>query len=70
MSPMRVHVNGVEWELRSDTTVADLVEEVTSSAGHVAVAVNGDVVRGQHWTETALAEGDRVEIVAAVQGGG
>lgn len=67
---MRVHVNGAERELGSDATVADLVEEVTSSTGNVAVAINGDVVRRQQWGETSLAEGDRVEIVAAIQGGG
>lgn len=67
---MRVDVNGAERELSAGATVADLVEEVTASADHVAVAVNGDVVRRQQWAETSLAEGDRVEIVTAIQGGG
>lgn len=70
MSPVRVHVNGADRELSAGTTVADLADEVTASADQVAVAVNGDVVRRQQWAETSLAEGDRVEIVTAIQGGG
>lgn len=66
---MRVQVNGVQRELSPDTTVADLVTETAESADQVAVAVNGDVVRRQAWAEAPLAEGDRVEIVAAIQGG-
>lgn len=34
-----------------------------------AIAVNGAVVRQRDWAETRLAEGDRVEIVRAMQGG-
>jgi sulfur carrier protein len=35
----------------------------------VAVAVNGEVVPRGAWEKTALDDGARVEIVAAVQGG-
>lgn len=35
----------------------------------IAIAVNGTVVRRRDWAGTALAEGDRVEIVRAMQGG-
>ncbi|MFH6785697.1 MULTISPECIES: sulfur carrier protein ThiS [Methylobacterium] len=34
-----------------------------------AIALNGAVVRQRDWAGTALAEGDRVEIVRAMQGG-
>lgn len=67
---MRVSVNGEERELGSGTTVADLVQEAAASAEQVAVAVNGDVVPRARWEQAALAEGDRVEIVTAIQGGG
>lgn len=70
MSGVRVSVNGEERELKAGTTVADLVQETATSAEQVAVAVNGDVVRQAQWGEAALAEGDRVEIVTAIQGGG
>ncbi len=35
----------------------------------IAVAINDDVVRRADWKGTTLREGDRVEIVGAVQGG-
>ena len=35
----------------------------------IAIALNGAVVRRRDWGATPLAEGDRVEIVRAMQGG-
>ncbi len=35
----------------------------------VAVAVDGEVVPRSQWTLTALADGARVEVVDAIQGG-
>ena len=35
----------------------------------VAVALNDEVVRKQSWEEVQLSEGDRIEIVTALQGG-
>lgn len=35
----------------------------------IAIALNGRVVRRRDWAATRLAEGDRVEIVRAMQGG-
>jgi sulfur carrier protein len=37
--------------------------------GGVAVAVNDEVVPRRVWSATALADGDRVEVLTAVQGG-
>lgn len=70
MSGVRVAVNGEERELDPGTTVTDLLQETMASADQVAVAINGDVVPRAKWDEAALAAGDRVEIVTAIQGGG
>jgi sulfur carrier protein len=35
----------------------------------VAIALNGAVVRRKDWPATELSEGDRIEIVRAMQGG-
>ena len=35
----------------------------------IAIAVNDELVHRARWAERGLSEGDRVEIVAAVQGG-
>ncbi len=67
---MSITVNGEERPIDPGTTVADLVEEVagrTDGRG-VAVAHNGEVVRRDDW-DTEIEDGDRLEILNAVQGG-
>lgn len=66
---MNVLVNGSTEQLPSGTTVADVVDRWAPSPIGVAVAVNEAVVTRAEWPGTTLAEGDRVEILTAVQGG-
>lgn len=42
--------------------------ELDSPKGY-AIALNGALIRKDKWQSTALTDGDRVEIVRAVQGG-
>jgi sulfur carrier protein len=64
-------VNGEERQLEDRATVWALVQSLggPSDACGVAVAVNGEVVPRGAWERTPLAEGARVEVLAAVQGG-
>ena len=68
---MRVIVNGREQELAEGATVAGLVEQLRDSreARGVAVAVDAEVVPRTLWESTRLCEGQRVELVGAIQGG-
>ncbi|MFI5708286.1 sulfur carrier protein ThiS [Kribbella sp. NPDC051620] len=66
---MNVLVNGSTEQITAGTTVADVVERWARSPVGVAVAVNEAVVTRTEWPGTTLAEGDRVEILTAVQGG-
>ena len=67
---MKVRVNGVERELASQTTVADVVTSLgAASRSGVAVARNGEVVVRSAWHTTGLDDGDRVEVLGALQGG-
>jgi sulfur carrier protein len=66
---MTVVVNGEERELADGTTVADVVDALTTTERGVAVALDGEVVPRGEWSSTALAEGARVEVLRAVQGG-
>lgn len=66
---MSVLVNGAARDVPPGTTVADLVAALTGGAAGVAVARNEEVVPRRDWAGTALAEGDRVEVLTAVQGG-
>jgi sulfur carrier protein len=66
-----ISVNGEPREIAPATTVAALVDELGS--GHdgrgVAVALDGEVVPFSAWASTPVADGARVEVVVAVQGG-
>lgn len=66
---MRISVNGETRETSPALTVDELVGELAEGPRQVAVAVNGDVVPRAEWAQRRLADGDRVEIVAAIQGG-
>ena len=67
---MRVELNGETVELADGATVADAVDESAArSPRGLAVAVDGEVVPRGAWAATPLAAGQRVEIVAAIQGG-
>jgi len=66
-----VVVNGEPRELADGATVADAVVAAGAPADGrgVAAAVGGEVVPRGEWSGRALAAGDRVEILQAVQGG-
>lgn len=68
---MILTVNGSEHVLAEACAIADLVESIFGDrrACGVAVAVNDAVVQRSAWEEQSLADGDRVDIVTAVQGG-
>lgn len=63
-----VTVNGQPRAVPEGTTVAELVATVTELATGVAAAVNGEVVPRRSWARL-ICDGDRVEVVTAVQGG-
>jgi sulfur carrier protein len=68
---MRIVLNGEARELGERATVADAVDAsgAPESRAGVAVAVEGEVVPRSSWTDRALAEGEQVEVLQAVQGG-
>lgn len=66
---MQILLNGESLELPDGTTVADLLVRLDLTGRRVAVERNLDIVpRSQHAT-TALADGDRLEVVHAIGGG-
>lgn len=66
---MELVINGESRQFPSPLTVAELVSALNHAGKRIAVERNGDIVpRGRH-AETALADGDRIEIVVAVGGG-
>ncbi|MFE9553463.1 sulfur carrier protein ThiS [Streptomyces sp. NPDC006692] len=66
---MTISVNGEPRALASGTTLDALVATLTPSRSGVAAAVNEAVVPRSAWPVTMLGDGDRVEVLTAVQGG-
>jgi sulfur carrier protein len=64
-----VTVNGSPRLLAAGATVADVVAAESPSPRGVAVAVNAAVVPRSTWSATSLADGDRIELLTAAQGG-
>jgi len=66
---MHLRVNGEPRELPAGTTVADLLAALELPSAQVAVERNRELVRRARFEDTALAEGDELEIVTLVGGG-
>lgn len=68
--PGRITVNG-QSEPRAAGTIAALLaaHDIDPGARGIAVARNGQVVPRAAWTDTAIADGDAIEIVRARPGG-
>jgi sulfur carrier protein len=64
-----VSVNGSPQDVPSDLTLDRLVATLTTAPSGVAAAVNEAVVPRSRWSRQQLAEGDRIEVLTAVQGG-
>jgi len=65
---MRIEVNGEHREIDAGT-ILDLVETLGLNPKKVAVERNLEIVPRSLHGETALADGDRIEIVQLVGGG-
>ena len=66
---MNISVNGVPRHVAPGTALDAVVRALTAAPSGVAAALNETVVPRGRWSATVLAEGDRVEVLTAVQGG-
>lgn len=64
---MRITINGTSQDLAATTVAAALAE--AGFGPRVATALNGDFLPAAARAATPLAEGDRLEVVAPMQGG-
>ena len=68
---MQLTVNGQEQSVDGASTLLDLLIEMNFNAEQkgIAVAVNAEVIARAMWADMRLCNGDRVDIIHAVQGG-
>ena len=66
---MRLIINGEETDHLGITTLSSLVEHLDLKPDRLAIELNLEIVPRAQWPETALKQGDRLEIVHFVGGG-
>ncbi len=66
---MQLTINGEAHSYEAPLTLAALIEQLGLKLDRVAVEYNRALLPRAQWMETALADGDRLEIVQFVGGG-
>ena len=66
---MRITLNGSSHELADGTTLTALIEAYAGSTRGSAVVVDDEVAPRGEWDAYRLRDGQRVELITAVQGG-
>jgi sulfur carrier protein len=66
---MTVELNGKPEELPGGTTLLSLIERHTATTRGSAVVVDGTVVPRSDWQLYRVRDGQRIELIRAVQGG-
>lgn len=65
---MEIFLNGTAHDVEADN-LADALNALGYRGAVVATAVNGQFVQATARADTALADGDEIEVVAPMQGG-
>ena len=66
---MRIVVNGRTRELNAAGNLKNLVEHCSPANTHVIAELNGSIVKRPGWEQTAVKDGDTIELVNLVGGG-
>ena len=66
---MTISLNGEKTDPRGATTVAELVNVLNLPAPTLLIEHNGVALHRREWTDRALSEGDRIELIKIVAGG-
>ena len=67
---LRIQVNGQPRDCRSGSTVGDLLRELEIKTERVAVELNLEILDRKDFELRSLKQGDRVEILSFIGGGG
>ena len=67
---MHIQLNGERRTVSCGATIADLLRELAIRPDRVAVEVNLEIVDREDFTKRVLLDGDRVEVISFIGGGG
>ncbi len=66
---MKIVVNGHEKEFRQDSTLLDILKELSLEEKVMAAAVNMNIVKKDEWKSYVVKDGDKLELLDFVGGG-
>ncbi len=69
MTELEIMVNGEPRRLAAPATASDLLQQLGLDARTVVVELNRKIIRRPQLSDTALSDGDAVEVVHFVGGG-
>ena len=69
-SRMHIQVNGEPRQVREEINVTDLLRDLQLNVERVAVEVNLEILDRRDFDAKMLQEGDRIEILSFIGGGG
>jgi len=67
---MHVRINGKSEEIEGEISVLDLLKSRNVEPRMVAVEVNSELIEREHYETTFLKEGDEIEFLYFMGGGG
>jgi sulfur carrier protein len=68
---MNINLNGKIHEINSGSSLTAVIDELgLTGRKAIAIALNGEVLSGEIYEEITLNEGDVLEVVRAIGGGG
>jgi len=66
---MQIYLNGEAEQVSENTTMSELIQQLSLGDQRFAVEVNQELVPRSSFTQHQLQPGDRVEVVQAIGGG-
>ncbi len=66
---MNVIVNGESREFKSESTLLEILKELSLESKVMAAAVNMEIVKQDSWNTHKLNDGDKLELLDFVGGG-
>ena len=66
---MKIIVNGQDKEFNENTTLNELLKELSLDGKVMAAAINMDIVKQDNWDKHILVDGDKLELLDFVGGG-
>ncbi|MEC9278930.1 MAG: sulfur carrier protein ThiS [Chloroflexota bacterium] len=67
---MEVRINGKETEVHQSMSIVDYLTSIGfDKKVSIAVAINGEIIPKEEYSETQLKNGDSMEVVRAIGGG-